>query len=108
MNITQGVGVVTHQSVLVDLAGLWGEHGLHHELVFVLLGRVELEGLETDSNADLVVGVHHTRVRLHTVPAEREKIISNLRAITVWRYLLGAVVFILKQTFLSDGFFNFI
>ena len=25
----------------------------------------------------------------------------------VWCYLLGAVVFILKQTFLSDGFFNF-
>ena len=64
---------VPHQGVLVDLADLGGEHGLHHELVFVLLVGVELEGLETDGNADLGVGVDDSRVRLHTVPTERER-----------------------------------
>ena len=80
MNITQGVGVVTHQSVLVDLAGLWSEHGLDHELVFVLLGRVELEGLETDGDVDLGVGVQHSGVRLHTVPkpSQNKKTRGNL------------------------------
>ena len=107
MNITQGVGVVTHQSVLVDLAGLWSEHGLDHELVLVLLGWVELEGLETDGDADLGVGVYHPGVRLHTVPTEIERSLGNLGRDLAWCYLLGAVVFILKQTFLSDGFFNF-
>ena len=79
MNITQTVTwpLVTHQSVLVDLAGLRGEHGLDHELVFVLLGRVELEGLETDGDADLGVWVHHTGVRLHTVPTGGERVFSK-------------------------------
>ena len=57
-----------HHGFLVDLAGLWSEHGLHHELVFVLLGRVELEGLETDRNADLGVGINHAGVGFDAVP----------------------------------------
>ena len=36
---------------------------------------------------------------------EREYSPNGLKI--AWCYLLGAVVFILKQTFLSDGFFNF-
>ena len=41
--------------------------------MFVLLRGVELEGLQTDGNADLGVGVHHSGVRLDTVPVGREK-----------------------------------
>ena len=36
-----------------------------------------------------------------------EKTLSNLIPDLASGYLLGAVVFILKHTFLSDGFFNF-
>ena len=37
----------------------------------------------------------------------REKTLSILQTNKAWCYLLGAVVFILKHTFLSEGFFNF-
>ena len=75
--------------------------------MFVLLGRVELEGLETDGDADLRVGVHHPGVGLDTVPSrERRGNLGSVRSL-LRAYLLGAVVFILKQTFLAEGFFNF-
>ena len=72
--------------------------------MFVLLGRVELEGLETDGDADLRVGVHHPGVGLDTVPSRDRLRVSQ---VSLRAYLLGAVVFILKQTFLAEGFFNF-
>ena len=42
----------------------------------VLLFGVKLKGLETDGNADLSVGVHHTNIRLYTVPTG-ERVIST-------------------------------
>ena len=40
--------------------------------MFVLLVRVELEGLETDSDVALSVGIHHPGVRLDTIPRVEE------------------------------------
>ena len=46
--------------------------------MFVLLGRVELEGLETDGDADLRVGVHHPGVGLDTVPSRDRLRVSQV------------------------------
>ena len=62
---------VPHQSILVDLA-IRSEHWLDHELVFVLLRGVILEGLETDGDGDLPPGMPDSRSGLDTVPREKQ------------------------------------
>ena len=59
-----------HQGVLVNLA-VRSEHGLDHELVFVLLGGVVLERLKTDGDGDLIARVHNPGVGLDAVPGRK-------------------------------------
>ena len=62
---------VPHQSILVDLA-IRSEHWLDHELVFVLLRGVILEGLETDGDGDLIPRIHNSGIGFDTVPREKQ------------------------------------
>ena len=62
--------MLSHQGVLVNLA-VGSEHGLDHELVFVLLGGVVLERLKTDGNGDLIARIHNPGVGLDAVPGKK-------------------------------------
>ena len=105
---------ITDQRVLVDLP-VRREHALHHELVLVLLVGVVLERLQAHwgnrliedgciADTDLLSAPRcwgpPPRVGLDAVPG------ATAQA-KIQPHLLGAVVLILKQTFLSDGFFSF-
>ena len=46
--------------------------------MFVLLGGVILEGLEADSDGDLIAGIHNPGVGLDTVPGQRKRLLSHI------------------------------
>ena len=46
--------------------------------MFVLLVGVILEGLEADSDGDLIAGIHNPGVRLDTVPGKGKRLLGNI------------------------------